>query len=91
MPRSPARTRRASPRGAGTPTRSSRLDEALRGFTAGSAYAAFAEDRLGVLKAGMRADVTVVDRDLFAVKPMEVLHAKVTVTIVEGETVYKTE
>ncbi len=60
------------------------LDEALRAFTAGSAHAAFEEDRVGVLKVGMRGDVTVVDRDLFAVKPVDLLHAKVTETIVDG-------
>ena len=32
----------------------STLDEALRAFTAGSAHAAFEEDRVGVLKVGMR-------------------------------------
>ena len=41
------------------------LDETLRAFTAGSAFAAFAEDQLGVLKPGLRADLTVIDRDLF--------------------------
>ena len=61
------------------------LDEALHAFTAGSAYAAFEENKVGVLKIGMRADVTVVDRDLFAVNPIDLLHAKVTETIVDGE------
>ena len=45
------------------------LEETLRAFTAGSAHAAFDEDRLGTLKVGMRADVTVVDRDLFQADP----------------------
>src|SRR5208282_5494881 len=49
------------------------LDETLRGFTAGAAYAAFAEERLGILKLGFRADLTIVDRNLFASKPKELL------------------
>jgi predicted amidohydrolase YtcJ len=65
------------------------LDEALRAFTAGSAFAAFEENKVGVLKVGMRGDVTVVDRDLFAVRPVDVLHAVVTETIVEGEISYQ--
>ncbi len=67
------------------------LDEALHAFTAGSAYAAFEENKVGVLKVGMRGDVTVVDRDLFAVKPIELLHAVVTETIVDGEVAYEAE
>jgi predicted amidohydrolase YtcJ len=67
------------------------MEEALRGFTAGSAFAAFDEGRLGVLKVGLRADVTVIDRDLFEVPPEEVLGAKVLATIIEGEVAYGPE
>jgi predicted amidohydrolase YtcJ len=65
------------------------LDETLHAFTAGSAYAAFDEDRLGVLKTGLRTDVTVVDRDLFKATPPDVLAAKVTATVVDGEVVFE--
>lgn len=65
------------------------LEETLRAFTAGSAHASFDEDRLGILKPGMRADVTVVDRDLFQVKPRELLKSKVLMTVVDGEVVYE--
>jgi predicted amidohydrolase YtcJ len=67
------------------------MEEALHAFTAGSAYASFAENRLGILKVGMRADITAVDRDLFAATPREVLMAKVTLTVVEGEIVFPDE
>ena len=77
-----------SPPGGWHPDQRMTLDEALHAFTAGSAHAAFEEARVGVLKVGMRADVTVVDRDLFAVKPIDVLHAKVTETIVDGEVAF---
>jgi predicted amidohydrolase YtcJ len=65
------------------------LEEALRGYTAGSAHAAFAGDRLGVLKTGLRADVTVVDRDLFRVKPKELLGTQVLMTVLEGKSVFE--
>ena len=65
------------------------LEEALRGFTAGSAYAAFAEDRLGILKPGMRADVTIVDRDLFRASPRELLASRVVMTIVAGQVAFE--
>jgi len=65
------------------------VEEALRGFTAGSAFAAFDEGRVGVLKVGMRADLTVIDRDPFRVRPIEVLRSKVLATVVDGEVVYE--
>ena len=67
------------------------LEETLRGFTAGAAYAAFAEERLGILKPGFRADLTVVDRDLFEVKPKELLASKVIGTIIDGKVVFGLE
>ena len=65
------------------------LDEALRAFTAGSAFASFSEGRLGVLKVGKRADVTVVDRDLFRIPPEDLLKVNVRMTIIDGEPVYE--
>lgn len=67
------------------------LDETLRAFTAGSAFAGFAEGRLGVLREGMRADLTVVDRDLFHASPRQVRNARVVMTVVDGETVFNRE
>lgn len=80
-----------NPPGGWHPDQKLTLDETLRAFTAGSAYAGFAEDRLGVLKVGMRADLTVIDRDLFTSKPADVLASKVVATIIEGEIVYENQ
>jgi predicted amidohydrolase YtcJ len=75
-----------NPRGGWHPDQRLLIEEALRHFTAGSAFAAFEEEKVGVLKVGMRADITVVDRDLLAAKPLDVLHARVLATIVDGKT-----
>jgi predicted amidohydrolase YtcJ len=80
---------KGEPRGGWHPDQRMSLDETLRAFTAGSAFAAFAEDHTGILKPGMRADVTVVDRDLFKVAPLEILRMGVLMTIVDGEVVYE--
>jgi predicted amidohydrolase YtcJ len=77
------------PPGGWHPDQKLTLDETLRAFTAGAAFAAFAEDRLGRLRPGMRADVTVVDRDLFQVAPRDLLPARVLMTVVEGEVVFE--
>ncbi len=80
---------KGSPPGGWLPEQKLTLEEALRAHTAGSAHAAFADDRLGILKPGMRADVTVVDRDLFKAQPREILDAEVVMTVVDGEVVYR--
>jgi predicted amidohydrolase YtcJ len=65
------------------------LEEALRAYTAGSAYAQFAEGRLGVLREGYRTDLTVLDRDLFRATSAEVLKSVVLLTVIDGEAVYE--
>jgi predicted amidohydrolase YtcJ len=64
------------------------IEETLRGFTVGAAFAAFSEDRVGILKTGLRADLTIVDRDLFLVEPKELLGSRVLMTVVDGALVY---
>ena len=61
------------------------VDEALRGYTLGPAYAAGMEDRLGKLAPGYLADLVVLDRDLYAIPPGEILDVQVLATMVDGE------
>jgi predicted amidohydrolase YtcJ len=67
-----------------------KLDQALRAFTVGAAYARFDETNAGVIAPGMRADLTVLDHDITKSEPASVLlvtHAKYT--IVRGAVVYE--
>jgi predicted amidohydrolase YtcJ len=64
------------------------LEQALRAYTAGVAYAGFMEGRTGTLRPGMLADLTVLDRDLFATPPDSLDAARVTTTIVGGRVVF---
>jgi predicted amidohydrolase YtcJ len=68
-----------------------RLDvaTALLGFTQGPAYAAGMEYDLGRLTPGFLADLVVLDRDLFAIPPDEILAAQVLGTMVGGEWKYR--
>ncbi len=59
--------------------------EALRGFTADAARAAFDEDRIGTLAAGYRADLTVLDGDPLGVAPSALPGIAVRATWIEGE------
>ena len=64
------------------------IGEAIAAYTGGSAYAEFAEKRLGRLEPGYLADIVVLDRDPMTATPQELLHTKVLRTVVAGETVY---
>ncbi len=67
------------------------VEQAVRGFTWGAAYAAGLENRLGSLQPGRWADVTILDRDIFAIEPMEILKARVLGTVVGGRFVWRDE
>jgi predicted amidohydrolase YtcJ len=77
------------PAGGWHPDQKLSLEETLHAFTTGAAHAAFDEDRLGVLRAGYLADLTVMDRDPFKIAPAEVLKTKVLLTVVGGEVAYE--
>jgi predicted amidohydrolase YtcJ len=62
--------------------------EALKGMTLDAAYASFSEDTLGSLSIGKKADFVVLDRDIMTVPMEQILGAKVTSTVIDGETVY---
>jgi hypothetical protein len=64
------------------------LGEALRAYTAGNAWALFAERKWGTLAPGYHADVVVLDRNLFALPPDSIPAARLRYTIVGGKVVY---
>lgn len=64
-------------------------EEALRAFTAGAAFAAHAERRRGMIRAGYDADLTAFDRDLMAVPVDEIVRAEVVLTLVGGRVEYR--
>lgn len=78
------RQRDGQPDGGWHPSANLTLDEALRGFTQGPAYAAGMENRLGMLDEGYLADLLVLDRDIFAGSPDELLETQVLGTMVDG-------
>jgi predicted amidohydrolase YtcJ len=64
------------------------VEEALRAYTAGGAYASFMERETGTIAPGMLADLTVVDRDLRAIPAEQIRNATIVRTIVAGKTVF---
>lgn len=63
--------------------------EALRAYTLDAAHACFEEDLRGSLEVGKLADVVVLDRDILAVRPQELLETQVTMTLIGGKIVYE--
>ena len=62
--------------------------QAVDAYTQGSAYARFAEDKLGTLEAGKEADFAVLSQDIFSVKPEDISRTTVLTTMVAGKVVY---
>jgi len=65
------------------------VDEAVRAFTWGSAYAEFQEDVKGTLDVGNLADIIIISDDIFKIDPVKIRDAKVLTTIVDGRVVYE--
>ncbi len=60
------------------------IDEAIYAYTLGAAYAGYSEHELGSIEPGKLADLTVLDRDLTALAPDELLSARVERVMVGG-------
>jgi predicted amidohydrolase YtcJ len=65
------------------------VEEALRGYTVGSAFAEYREGRKGRIKRGMLADLVMLDQDLTAIPPDRIRDARVRLTIVGGRIVHE--
>ena len=65
------------------------IEQAIAAYTTGSAYAEFAETQKGTLAPGMLADFVVLDRDLTAIPPGQILGTRVLRTVVGGKTAYE--
>ncbi len=64
------------------------VEEAVRAYTAGSAYAEFTDAEKGTLAPGSLADVIVLSDDIFAIAPESIRDVRVRTTIVGGRVVY---
>ena len=65
------------------------VEDALRAYTRGGAYASFDEKEKGVLATGALADFAIIDRDLTRISPEQIRDAHVVLTAVGGRVVYE--
>lgn len=82
-------TRNGYPEGGFLPEQRVTLAEILKSYTYGAAFALNREKELGTLEAGKLADITVLDRNLFAVSPKDYLDMMPVMTMVDGNIVFK--
>jgi len=67
------------------------VEQAVRAYTVGSAFAEFQDHVKGTLTPGKLADVVILDRDIFAIPPTEIDQARVVCTIMDGRVVFDAE
>ena len=65
------------------------MEEAIKFYTLGSAYAQFMENRKGMIKPGYLADIVIVDKDLMTIPENEIMKTRVDYTITGGRVVYE--
>lgn len=75
------------------PRASERLDleTLIRGFTLDAAYQLHMEDDIGSIEVGKKADLTVLERNLFDVDPYAIHEQRVVLTMMDGDVVYQWE
>ncbi len=65
------------------------VEEALTAYTFDAAYACYMEGSLGQLRIGKYADLVVLSDDIITIDPAEIENARVDLTLVGGEVVYR--
>ncbi len=65
------------------------VEETVRAYTVGSAYAEFAENVKGSITPGKLADLVMLSRDIFKIDSKDIEKVKVLMTIVDGRVVYE--
>jgi predicted amidohydrolase YtcJ len=77
------------PKGGWQPQEKISLEDCIRAYTSGSAYAEFEEGKKGELKSGESADFIILSNDLTKVPPADYVKTRVLQTVVGGRTVYQ--
>jgi predicted amidohydrolase YtcJ len=65
------------------------IDTLIRGYTIDAAYQLHREDSLGSLTVGKKADLVILDKNLFEVDAYEIHKTQVMMTVMDGNIVYE--
>jgi predicted amidohydrolase YtcJ len=84
--------RRQDPDAAGGPVLNENervsLETMIDAYTINAAWLMHHEDTVGSIEVGKRADIVVLDRNLFEIPPTEINEARVVFTLLDGETIW---
>lgn len=80
--------REGNPEGGWLPGQKISVEQAVRAYTTGAAYATFEESIKGSLEAGKYADAVVLSQDIFLIDPKEIKDVFVEKTIVNGHIIF---
>jgi predicted amidohydrolase YtcJ len=83
--------RDGTPAGGWYPEQRISVEDAVRGYTTAPAAFYGQSREMGTLTPGKRADMTVLDRDIFGVDPMQIADTRVEMTIFDGRIVYRSD
>lgn len=65
------------------------VEETVRAYTVGSAFAEFQENVKGTISVGKLADFVILSDDIFTINPNDIRNTKVLTTVVDGKIVYE--
>ncbi|HYM07473.1 MAG TPA: amidohydrolase [Terriglobales bacterium] len=81
-------TTEGNPPGGFVPQERISLEDAIKAYTLGAAFAGRREKTEGSIEPGKLADVIILDRDLFKIDPDQIARTEVLLTMVGGKVVY---
>jgi predicted amidohydrolase YtcJ len=73
------------------PRESERLsvESLVKGFTIDAAYQLHMEDEIGSIEVGKKADLVVLDQDIFSIDPYSIHKTEIVLTVMDGDVVYE--
>jgi len=71
------------------PEECSNLEDMIRSFTYNGAYANFLENEIGSLEVGKKADLIILEKDLFEIPVKQIAETKVLLTMIDGNVVFR--
>jgi predicted amidohydrolase YtcJ len=81
--------RDGTPQGGWYPKQRISVEEAVQSYTTIPAAFYGQDNELGTLTPGKRADIIILDQDIFQIDPMEIAEVKVDMTLFDGEIVHR--
>jgi predicted amidohydrolase YtcJ len=83
------KTSEGKPVGGFVPTEAVSLEDAIKAYTLGAAFAGRREKEEGSLEPGKLADLIIIDQDLFKIPASQIDKTEVLLTMVAGKVVYQ--